>query len=224
MFPSFRGEGALDLYRVAADGSGTPKLLFSDEGIKQPNSWLPGGDGLIFQRQPDPESDFDIWLLPTSGDGKAVPLVEGPANDLHAALSPDGRWLAYASDQSGRYEIYLRRYPELDGLRRVSNSGGMGPLWRSDSRELFFYRQASEGRPSVTFMRVPLDAGPGTPESLWASPLVVSLGSPYGSGYDVTPDGQRILVPMIEEEWPLFLPELRVVFNWYEELTDRFER
>ena len=72
-------------------------------------------------------------------------------------------------------------------------------------------------------MRVRVDDGPGTPEQIWSHPSVFNTGLPYGSGYDVTPDGRRLLVSINEQEFPLFLPDLRIVFNWFEELTSRFE-
>jgi len=224
VFGRVRGGGTQDLYRVLADGSGAPQILFSDESAKQPYSWLPGGDGLVFQRQDDPAGSFDIWLLPFTADSTAVPLVQGPANETHPALSPNGQWLAYASDQSGQYEVYLRRYPELDELRQVSHSGGMAPLWRSDSRELYFYTGSFQDQSGTTFMRVPVGDGPGPPEPMWSYPFVFSAGLPYGAGYDVTPDGQRLVVSINEQEFPLFLPDLRIVFNWLEELTSAVER
>jgi hypothetical protein len=156
--------------------------------------------------------------------GEPLPLVEGPANEVHPSLSPDGRWLAYASEQSGRYEIYLRPYPDLDEVRQISTSGGMGPLWRSDSRELYFYQTRLEGGYSATFMRVPIEDVPGSPEAMFEVPSIISVGVPYGKGYDVTPDGRRFLVVVDEQGIPLFLPDLRVVFNWFEELDARFER
>ena len=223
MFGSFRGGASLDIYRLSADGSSAPELLFSDGSDKQPYSWLPGGDGLFFQRQGDPEAGFDLWLLRLEGDTTAVPLVEGPANETHPALSPDGRWLAFTSDQSGSYEVYVRRYLELGMLRQVSHSGGMAPLWRSDSRELYFYSGGSfAGDNATTFMQVRIADGPGTPDEVWSHPSVFSTGLPYGAGYDVTPDGRRLLVSINEQEYPLFLPDLRIVFNWFAELESEF--
>jgi serine/threonine-protein kinase len=223
VFTAARSGEGYDLYRAATDGTGESGSVYTDWAIKNAHSWLPGGAGLIFQSQPDFDSEFDIWLLPLEGDRGPIPLVEGPGNDVHPALSPDGRWLAYASDRSGRYEIYLGRYPELDEPRRISTSGGMGPLWREDSREFYFYQQSFGGGYAATFMKVSMDERPGTPEPLWSGQLI-GLGLPYGKGYDVTPDGQRMLVTIGEQETPLFLPELRIVFNWFDELTARFER
>jgi hypothetical protein len=101
---------------------------------------------------------------------------------------------------------------------------GMGPLWRSDSGELYFYRHSYEGGYTAEFMRVPMDDGPGSPELMFEVASIGSIGVPYGKGYDVTPDGRRFLVVVDEQEVPLFLPDLRVVFNWFDELNARFER
>jgi serine/threonine-protein kinase len=222
VFGSLRGGERQELYRVAADGSGAPELLFSDNSsFKQPYSWLPGGDGLAFQRQSNPNASFDIHLVRFAEDTTAVSLVETPANEFHPALSPDGQWLAYTSDQSGQNEVYLRRYPELDGLRQVSSGGGTAPLWRADSRELYFYRVDPT---ETTFLRVPISEDPGTPEPLWSRTQLVGTGVPYGSGYDVTPDGRRFLLSINEQEYPHFLPALRIVFNWFEELTRVLDR
>jgi Tol biopolymer transport system component len=224
VFTSGSAEGGYDLYRVPADGFGPRESIFEGGVLGNAHSWVPGSDSLIIQGAADPDSAFDIWLLPMGGAGEPLPLIEGPANEVHPSLSPDGRWLAYASDQSGRYEIYLRRYPELDGIRQISNSGGMGPLWRSDSGELYFYQDSFEDGYAATFMRVPIDDVPGSPEPMFEVPSINSVGVPYGKGYDVTPDGRRFLVAVNEQEFPWFLPDLRVVFNWFEELNARFER
>jgi Tol biopolymer transport system component len=222
VFASLRGGGSLDLYRVLSDGSAAAQPLLTDDSDKQPYSWLPGGEGLLFQRQAGPGQSFDIWLLRLEGDTTAMPLVEGAANEIHPALSPDGRWLAYASDQSGQYEVYLRRYPELDRPQQVSDSGGKAPQWRADGRELYFFRGEFMDN-ATTFMRVRIDGGAGTPEAFWSHSSVYSTGTPYGAGYGVTPDGRRLLVSINEQPFPRFLPELRIVFNWVEELSALFE-
>ena len=98
----------------------------------------------------------------------------------------------------------------------------MAPLWRADSRELYFYSGAFQDGSATTFKRVSIDEGPGTPEVMWSRPQiqVYNTGLPYGSGYDVTSDG-RLLVTIGEQEYPLFLPDLRIVFNWFDELEER---
>jgi hypothetical protein len=223
VFTTARSGLGWDLFRSAVDGSGNGEAIYTDQAIKNAHSWLSDGTDLIFQSQSDTESDFDIWLLPMEGGRDPIPLVEGPGNDVHPALSPDGRWLAYASDQSGRYEIYLRSYPELGEPERVWTSGGMGPIWREDSREFFFYQRSQAGGYQFTFMKLPVADGPGAPESLWTD-RIFGLGFPYGKGYYITPDGQRILVALTEGEIPHFFSEFRIVFNWFDELKARFER
>jgi eukaryotic-like serine/threonine-protein kinase len=222
VFASSLGNGVVGIRSVPADGSGPARLLYADSSVMQPHSWLPGGEGLIVQRQASPEADYDIWLLPLAGHERPTPLVEGPGNQLHPSLSPDGRWLAYASDRSGRYEIYLSPYPALDETRQVSHEGGMGPLWRSDSRELYFYRTARTAW-SFTILRVPVDPDPGAPESVWTVASVFGIGLPYGKGYDITPDGRQALLSVSATDWSTFLPDLRILFNWFDELQRHFD-
>ncbi len=223
VFASLRN-GRVGIHAVAADGSGSAQPLYADTSVMQPGSWVPGGAGLIIQRQSSPSADYDIWLLPLHGDDRTlVPLVEGPGNDIHPSLSPDGRWLAYASDRSGRYEIYLSPYPALDDVHQVSYEGGMGPLWPPDGRALYFYRQSFESGARTTFLRVPLRPDPGEPEVVWSTPRIFSVGLPYGRGYDLTPDGERLLVSVSETNWSGFLPDLRIQFNWFQELDKRFQ-
>jgi serine/threonine-protein kinase len=223
-FTSLRS-APMGLYRVASDGSTSPESLLGYEGgIVQPGSWLSDGQGLIYQRAEDLESDFDIWLLPFEEDSDPVPLVQGPANEVHPALSPDSRWLAYASDQSGQYEVYLTPYPQLDRTLQVSRSGGMGPRWRSDSRELFFYAEGGQVSGwAASFMRSLVDREPSPPEALWSRAGVFSTGLTYGHGYDVTPGGETFIVALNESPPSLFLSDLHLVFNWLVELEARFE-
>ncbi|MBT8396310.1 MAG: serine/threonine-protein kinase [Gemmatimonadetes bacterium] len=224
VFTSAVEEGGYGIFRIPADGSGPKENLYSGGAGGNAHSWVPENGDLIIQRWEAVDTGIDIWQVPMGGPGDAVPLVEGPASEFHPSLSPDGRWLAYVSDQSGQNEIYLSPYPGLDEVLQISTTGGMGPLWRSDSRELYFFRGSLENGYTATFMRVPIDDAPGSPEPILEVPSIMSVGLPYGKGYDVTPDGQRFLVAVNEQEFPLFLPDLRMVFNWFDELNVRFER
>jgi serine/threonine-protein kinase len=223
VYGSVRSGEKQELYRVSVDDPGArPELVYSDSAaFMQPYSWLPGGDGLAFNRIVTPGADFDIWLVRFGADTTAGPLVASPANEFHPAISPDGRWLAYTSDQSGQPEVYLMRYPELDDVRQVSSGGGMAPLWRADGRELYYAAEVEAAR--ATFMRVPVEDGPGDPVVAWSPSVPTGVGAPYGSGYDVTPDGQRLVLSVNERGWPEFLPELRIVFDWFGELASAFE-
>jgi hypothetical protein len=113
------------------------------------------------------------------------------------------------------------RYPELDEVRQVSRGGGMAPLWRADGHELYYAAEVEMTR--ATFMRVPVENGPGDPVVAWSASVPTGVGAPYGSGYDVTPDGQQLILSVNERGWPEFLPELRIVFNWFDELASAFE-
>ncbi len=218
VFNSLGSQGRSDLYRMPSDGSSGRDVLFDGGLDKQAYSWLPGGDGLAYQQSGDPETGWDIWLLPLSGDRRPTPLVRGPASEAQPALSPDGRWLAYVSDESGGNEVYLRRHPELDQERRISVGGGMGPTWRGDGRELFYQAEHPDG--GRAFLSVLFDDGPQRPREIGRSRGAVGVGTIYGRSYDVTPDGERLLLPMVDEPPPLWLPGLRIVLNWMEELEE----
>jgi serine/threonine-protein kinase len=157
--------------------------------------------------------------LPLAGEHRPRPLLAEPFDELNAEISPNGHWLAYESNQSGRPEIHVRPFPNVDADRQqVSTNGGTQPLWARNGQELFY---ESKG----TLMRVPLKTGStferGTPEKVFDAPyLVRQPGQPPGRMYDVSADAQRFL--MIKEttgadERP---PSARIILvqSWFEEL------
>src|SRR5262249_19925852 len=130
-----------------------------------------------------------------SGDGKPFSVVQTEANEAAGTLSPDGRWLAYVSEVSGRYEVYVQSFPVGTGKRQISNDGGIGPRWRRDGRELFYY--AADGK----LMAAPVRSGEsievGAPISLFEfRAATVQIYTPYA----VTKDGQRFLINAAVEE------------------------
>jgi hypothetical protein len=127
-------------------------------------------------------------------------------SETSPTLSPDGRWLAYVSNESGRYEVYVQSYPGPGARLQVSTDGGRAPLWSADGRQLF-YRYADQ------MMAVPVAAGP----SFSAGKPRLLFEGRYAGGYDVSPDGRRFLMIRIEEE-SADKTELHVVLNWFEEL------
>jgi len=207
------------LFRRSADGTGTVEQLTQSDFAQFPSSVTPDGTALIFQQHTAPKlgtaTGMDLLLLPLQGDRRLRPLVQTPAAELNAEMSSDGRWLAYQSNETGRDEIYVRPFPNVDsGKWLVSTSGGTQPLWARNGRELFFESNGA-------LMRVPLTMGStfeaGTPAKLIDGPQ--SYGLP-GRMYDVSPDGRRFL--MIKEiggvdEVP---PSARLILvqNWTEEL------
>ena len=111
-------------------------MLKSNEA-KKTDDWSPDGKYILYEKV-DPKSKFDLWVLPTSGDNKPVPYLQTESNEAHARFSPNGKWVAYASDESGRTELYVQSFPAGRGKWQISTSGGDQPSWRRDGKELFY--------------------------------------------------------------------------------------
>ena len=180
-----------------------------------PDDFSPDGTTLLYATATTP---YDIWMIPVAGPRTAgVPLLNSPSNENNAAVSPDGRWLAYQSDESGRYEIYVRPFPKVStGRWQISTAGGTRPRWSRNGRELFYYVGAGL---RGTLMAVSVESGSsfraGAPEMLFQG----SYPNPnLGPGlYDISLDGQRFL--MIKGDEDLASPRnLTVVQHWTEEL------
>jgi hypothetical protein len=156
----------------------------------------------------DGKSSFDLWIA-GADDGSARPLLATPANEMQARISPDGRWLAYASDESGALEVYVDRYPELGDKRQVSNGGGGQPQWRFDQRELFYL---SADR-AVTAVAVDASAGIafGTPHALFRASMA---GNPADARdlYAAAADGSKFLLDGHVE--PASDRSITVVVDW----------
>jgi Tol biopolymer transport system component/predicted Ser/Thr protein kinase len=186
VFQSFRN-GVADLYEQVARGPGDAKLLVSTSSNKRPTSWSPDSHWILFQEF-NPKSQLDLWLLPYDGDRKPVPFLRTDADEGWGRFSPDGKWVAYHSNQTGRYEIYVRPFApvhsESTGKLQVSPEGGMYPQWRADGRELFYLGS------DRTLMAVDVTEGTtfefGTPHSLFPAPALLE--------FTVGRDGQRFLV------------------------------
>ncbi len=197
------------IYSSRADGSGEAELgLPVREGSQWPTSWSPDGRSLVFYEM-HPTTGRDIWMLPL--DGEPMALVATEANELSAKLSPNGHWLAYVSDESGRDEIYVQAFPGPGDKQVISTNGGREPLWSRDGTELF-YRRGDE------LLVVEVDTGDeleaGTPTSLLTARFAVGGGG-RNQNYDVSLDGQRFVYVQRDKGVPR---ELRVVVNWFEEL------
>src|SRR5262249_32518692 len=145
VWTSTRGSGVADLYQKAASLAGEETLFLKSDYTKLPTDWSRDGRFIIYS-QTRPKTKWDVWFLPAPGSGeeKPFPVVQTEANETAGTLSPDGRWLAYASDVSGQFEIYVQSFPEGAGKRQVSTGGGNGPRWRQDGSELFYY--AADGK------------------------------------------------------------------------------
>ena len=163
-----------------------------------------------------PGTADDIEVAVVDGDGQTTPLLQTVFSERNADLSPNGRWVAYESNESGQEEIYVRPYPEIDSGRwQVSTGGGTQPLWARSGGELFY-------RNGAALMAVPIEANPnfsaGTPEVLFEGSSFVGLG---GRTYDVSRDDERFILIKEDSGDTSAARQLIVVQNWFEELRQR---
>jgi Tol biopolymer transport system component len=202
--------GGRKLFWQPADGSGPAERLTTGEAIRDlDTSWSPDGQVLAFT-QWDLSNGWDIWMLPIKGEREPRPFLRTRYADWEARFSPDGKWVAYSSDESEQYEVYVRRYPGPGGKLQISTNGGSDPVWNPNGKELF-YRNGRE------MMSVPIGLTPkltvGSPELLFDGPFLLMPGSQF---YDVTSDGQQFIMVMSEQESAP--TQVNIVLNWFEEL------
>jgi len=171
-----------------------------------------------------PGTDTDILVMPPSGARSPVPILDTQFGEAYPDFSPDGRWLACASDQSGRTEVYVQPYPGPGPRHQVSANGGTGPAWSHDGSELFYTTtQAIGGQATSTrMMAVPVTLRPkfvaGTPRQLFEGRYGATGGI---RSYDVTADGKRFLMVQQNERPAVAAAEMILVQNWLEELKAR---
>jgi serine/threonine-protein kinase len=211
---------------IRSDGSGGPERLISGEGRILPNSFSPDGKRLAYFGL-DPETGADIWTIPLTGSdsdhptaGKPEPFLRTAANELFPAFSPDGRWMAYQSDESGDLEVYVRPFPGPGGKWRISAAGGTAPVWSKSKsgRELAYKTRdgrlmmVSYGINGETFI-------PGKPR-LWSTQQIpFSVGGP---NMDLAPDGKHFAVllaqPAAAEQR---LSGINILLNFLDDLKQR---
>lgn len=200
-------KGHFDLYRKASSGAGSEELLVESNLDKTPTSISPDGRFLLYHSV-DPKTKQDIWVLPLDGSQKRFAFLQGEFNEVNAQFSPDGRWVAYQSDESGRSEIYVTPFPSPSGKRQISTLGGRLPKWRR--KEVFYL--SLDNRLIVSEVNVNGDAL----QIGAARPLFeIRPGGP-GNVYDVSADGQRFLVNMAVEQQ--ITAPLILVLNWTADL------
>jgi serine/threonine-protein kinase len=204
------------IYVQRADGTGQPRLLLKSAQSLLATDWSPDGKYLLYTIR-DPATERDVWYLALTDDGsqpKALSFQQTRFNEQNPVLSPDGRYIAYSSDESGAYEIYVRPFPQGTGRWRVSTNHGVQPRWSSTGREIFYVQEQ-------TLMAAPVTTSPrfeaGTPVALYQDPGLTQRFGPY-TAYDVALDGSRIIA--IESHRDVSQPTLRVVQNWFAEFRE----
>jgi serine/threonine-protein kinase len=210
--------GNAELFWRPADGTGRDERLLT-RGKEffdlYPSGWSADGRQLLFTQAPDQGGRSAIGQMAIERPSDANVLLEGERSYAHAAVSPDGRWMAYLSNVSGQNEIFVERYPELGNRQQISTGGGNVPLWSRDGRELFF--QSRDGR---QILAVPVQSGStlvaGRPQVLFETETGVSFS---GRPYDVAPDGRFLIISSAQAEaGGGTASNLIVVLNWTEEL------
>jgi Tol biopolymer transport system component len=191
-------KGVRDLYAKLASGTGEDELLLQTGIQKTALDWSPDGRVLLFH------SDRKLWTLPLSADRKPHELMNWPDQ---ATFSPDGKWIAYKSSESGRSEVYVQPFPLNGGKWQISNAGGSEPYWRHDGKELYYMTAGS-------LMAVAIQTGPqgieaGTPAKLFEAPVSGTIGR---SRFVAAADGQRFLFVTASEHVSSLAIE--VVINW----------
>jgi Tol biopolymer transport system component len=201
---AFSSRDVSELYVKSVDG-GSEELLLKRDNQPWAYSWSP--DGLLALGESDPTTGLDIWIMPLETHGEPQPFLVTPFGEDAPIFSPDGRWLAYTSNESGQYEVYVQPYPGPGRRWTISTEGGEAPVWSSDGRELFYVRARQMW--AVTIETEP-EFRAGTPRLLFEGPYELSTRHPH---YDVLPDGRFIMLEQ-ESERTTF----NIILNWVEEL------
>ena len=222
---------ASNLYWRAADGTGTAERLLESPVRHAPHSVSPDGSRLVFY-EGGAAGGFDLYMMTLDDERRVEPLIVTQFNERNAEISPDGRWLAYNSDASGRLEIYVQPFPDVDSGRwQISTVGGARPLWAPDGRELFYL--TNDGLMGVAVdVDVDVEAGSGfrhgTPELIFSGQYAGTSTALVSQNrtYDISPDGQRFLMlktgGMSDPDDPFAgLTQIHVVQNWTQELLER---
>jgi Tol biopolymer transport system component len=206
-FSAFEEDGAR-IIQKAASGAGQETRI---EGPGRhwaifPEDWSHDGQWLVYVVSS--ETAFDAWALNLK-DRKAQPVLQSPANEVQPRLAPNGRWMAYASDETGTWEVYVQGFSGTSGKWQISTAGGSQPMWRDDGRELFYV--GPDGR----LFAVTVSAGETfefqPPQPLFQTTLP-SMLAPFRTGYAVSADGQRFLLNSLKSNPDT--PAIKIVLNW----------
>jgi Tol biopolymer transport system component len=194
-------KGSFDLYQKPANGAGSEQLLLANGQVNSASDWSPDGRFVLYGTF-DPKmqaSGTDIWALPLDGDRKPFPVVQTDFEERGGQFSPDGKWIAYQSNESGRFEIHVQPFPGPGARSPISTGGGYQPRWRRDGQEIFYIA------PDNRLMAVPIQFAsngqaiePGTPVPLFRLRLGTQVFS--DSSYMVASAGQRFLVNAVTED------------------------
>jgi len=211
--------GQFDLYQQLASGTAVEDRLVASDQFKTPTSVAADGRFLLYFSL-DPQTSEDLWIVPVSGDRTPFVFLKTPFRELSGVFSPDGRWVAYMADQSGRMEIYVRPFTAAPasgvgadvatGQWQISTAGGVYPQWRSDGKELFYVSPAGDMMAAtITARGATLEAG--APVTLFPRRIFGGRGDPSPiRAYDVARDGRFVINAVVAE----VTPPITLLMNW----------
>jgi serine/threonine protein kinase len=202
--------GAFDFYEKASNGAGADELILPGKSNQFPDSWSKDGKYLLYEVDNGVDYKFDLFILPLTGDRTPFPYLQTSFIEAHAQFSPDGKWIAYVSDQNGRADVYVESFPRGSGKWQISTAGGDQPQWRTDGKELFYLA------PDRNIMSVSVSNSDGLsfgrPVALFQTNMTLTGISDDRNSYVPTADGQKFLVSQLvdvanSQPW-------NVVINW----------
>jgi Tol biopolymer transport system component len=219
----FQDQGGLSWTR--SDGAGKPKSLTRTRSAAFPWSFSPDGRRLAYFEL-DPQTAYDLWTLPLENDreglraGKPEIFLRTSSDERYPVFSPDGRWLAYSSTESGNFQVYVRAFPDKGGKWQISSAGGSYPMWSRGGRELFF--ESLDNRIMVAGYTVQGDSFVADKARLWSEKVLARLVNAR-KNVDLAPDGKRIVAVMPAEGPEAQPSQNHVVFleNFFDELRRR---
>jgi hypothetical protein len=204
-----RRRGHLDLYEKASTGTGVEEVLLQDNFDKYPVSWSPDSRFILYLTfipgTGGSATGYHLWALPLFGNRKPFPFPNTQFNEVPGEFSPDGRWVTYSSDESGKNEVYVVPFPGPGGKWQVSTAGGQQARWRRDGTEIFYVG------PDNKLMAATVDGKGSRFEVGNVKPLFATRAGGPRSWYAVSPDGQRFLINTAPEQTAA---PLTVVLNW----------
>ena len=208
-------------YGTASDGAGTPQPLIDSKNLQTPYSFAPDGKRVAWNELS--EGLFSLWTATVESDGtglragKPEVILQTSDDEEVPMFSPDGRWLAYLSRQSGTYQVYVRAFPDRGAKWQVSNDGGYYPIWSRNGRDLFFV--APDARIMVAAYTVKSDSFKAEKPRVWSDKQLVNFRL-SAQNYDVAPDGKRVaaLIPVETPAPPPAQNHVEFLMNFRDEL------
>jgi serine/threonine-protein kinase len=223
VFPHNTGPAA-NLFWKAADGSGQEERLTTSENSQQVGSVSPDNRSLICTSI-EPKTGRDLWVMPLDGDRKPRPFLQTSFQESSGQISPDGHWVAYSSDESGRLEVYVRPFPNSGGKSQVSTEGGSEVAWSQKGHELFYRAGSQKEKMMVVDVQTQPTFSADKPRLLFEGAYLANGGGNTTAGagafYSVAPDGEHFLMLKAPEEPQGTLTKINVVLNWFRELQER---